>query len=197
MSFKFRRDGAIFLTEVKDGTLYIHVGSNVVGIPFKFLKEDYPLDSTEYPMCNVMCYLDNGNTKTVMRFDGTVTKYNSDGIVIGFSKFNLDDIYQYTSHWAIGSLAHYKEEDRISHYTACTIYSVNNATVREFILECIGDPVPLIVNPEKNVKFCEEIMKGTKHFPILKNLGPHLYADNEGMYTVHATYYELSKSIMI
>lgn len=33
MSFKFRRDGAVFPTEVKNGELMIHVGSQIVKVP--------------------------------------------------------------------------------------------------------------------------------------------------------------------
>jgi hypothetical protein len=93
MSLKFRRDGAVFPTEVRSGELIIHMGTLKVNIPFKFLKEDFGYDNTEFSLSNIMCYLRNDKHTIIMRFDGTVTLFNEDNVVVGFTKFDLNDIY--------------------------------------------------------------------------------------------------------
>ena len=82
MSFKFRRDGAVFPTEVTNGCLVIKLGSTDVSVPFPFLKRDFKYDNTEFPMSNIMVYLKDDEGTIIMRFDGTATIYNKDNTVI-------------------------------------------------------------------------------------------------------------------
>lgn len=181
MSFKFRRDGALFPTEVKNGELIIHVGSHLVKESFKFLTDEFELDNTEFPMCNVMCFLRNDNCYVVMRFDGTVTKFNKNMEVTGFSKFDKELIYQHTVMAHVGIVGH-GHSDFITEHTQCTIYSVVDSG--EYILECVGDPEPIEFKSQDNPLFVQDILKGSRYFPRLVKVATNLYKDDEDKYTV-------------
>lgn len=181
MSFKFRRDGAVFPTEVKNGELIIHVGSQIVKVPFKFLVEDFEYDNTEFPMCNVMCYLKNSTGIVVMRFDGTVTKFDSDMNVIGFSKFDKESIYSKTVYIPVGIVGHGNVVE-IKQHTLCTIYSVPDADT--YVLECVGDPEPIEFKPADNPMFVEDILKGNRYYPRLIKESTNSYKEDEGRYSI-------------
>lgn len=181
MSFKFRRDGAVFPTEVKNGELMIHVGSQIVKVPFKFLVEDFEYDNTEFPMCNVMCYLKNSSGIVVMRFDGTVTKFDSDMNVIGFSKFDKEFIYSKTVYIPVGIVGHGNAVE-IKQHTLCTIYSVPDADT--YVLECVGDPEPIEFKPSDNPMFVEDILKGNRYYPRLIKESTNFYKEDDGRYSI-------------
>jgi hypothetical protein len=174
----------MFPTEVKNGELIIHVGSNLVKVPFKFLTEDFGYDNTEFPMCNVMCYLRNENGMVIMRFDGTVTKFDNDMRVTGFSHFDKEDIYQHTQYLPIGTVGHFSTKG-ISQHTLCTIYSVPDSNT--YVLECLGDPEPIEFTPEENPKFADDLSKGTRYFPRLIKKETNVYSNDKGEYTVVGT----------
>lgn len=184
MSLKFRRDGAVFPTEVKDGTLYVRLG--FIDLPFKFpfLNKDYPYDSTDFPMSNIMVYLKNSDETIIMRFDGTVTKYNKDNIVIGFTKFNVDDLYQYTNVLKYGIVAHMKN-GKTDYQSKCNIYLINDCEY--IILECIGDQEPIVLDPKQNPIFMEELVRGNRYFPRLVNVQSNVYADDGRRYVLVGT----------
>lgn len=188
MSIKLRRDGATFPTEVKDGSLIIHLGDYRISIDFKFLKEDFEYDNTEFPMCNVMCYLNNGNHIIIMRFDGTVTIYTQDYTVIGFTKFDKQLIYNNTTYLPVGTVLHLNKVGEVVGHTLSTIYSIKNIDDSKeqcLILECIGDPEPIVFYAKDNPKFCDEILHGTRHFPRLIKRSVNLYADDSNSYIVN------------
>jgi hypothetical protein len=181
MSFKFRRDGAVFPTEVKNGGLIIHMGSNKVKVRFKFLKEDYEYDNTDYSMCNIMCYLKNETGTTIMRFDGTVTRFDADMNVIGFTKFSKDDIYSKIQHLPVGLVVNY-EYTKIKDQMSCTVYTVPDSNV--YILECAMDPEPIEFNPVDNPLFVDDIAKGNRYSPRLVKEAPNVYIEENGKYRI-------------
>lgn len=186
MSFKFRRDGAVFPTEVSNGELIIHAGADV-RVKFKFLTDDFMYDNTDFPMCNVMCYLRNENMTIIMRFDETVTKFDNNMNVVGFSHFKKQDIYSHTIYLPIGCVEHYSNkvnyEDVITSHTPCSIYSVKGSSI--YCLECIGDPEPIVFTAEDNTTFMEDIARGTRMYPRLVRADNNLYQDGDMRYIVH------------
>ena len=184
MSFKFRRDGAVFPTEVKDGELIIHIGSGLIREKFKFLKEDYELDNTEFPMCNVMVFLKNENGYLIMRFDGTVTVFNNDMEVIGFTKFDKDVLYSHTSILFTGIVGHERDK-KIVRNTWYYIYFLHDSDV--YILECIGDAEPFQFIPNENALFIKDVLEGSVYTPILKKVGNNSYGEVTGKYIVIGT----------
>lgn len=181
MSFKFRRDGAMFPTRVKNGELIIYVGSTLLSIPFKFLSEEFEYDNTEFSMCNVMCLLRNNECSIVMRFDGTVTKFDKNMEVIGFSKFDTEEIYKNTSYFPIGIVGSMKYGN-ITEHSKCNIYTINGSNL--YVLECIGDPEPIEFSPAENPLYVKEILNGNRFFPRLVKESTNVYSDDEGKYTI-------------
>lgn len=180
MSIKFRRDGAVFPTSVTDGVLRIHLGNTELKHPLKLLSDEYPYDNTWFEMSNIMCYLDNGETIVVLRFDGTATKLTHDNKVIGFMKFDFKEIYSHLVYLPVGCTFNVVGNDRVA--MPCSIYSIPEESV--FALECIGDPEPIIFEPNENPKFCDEIVHGTRYYPSLVNAGTNKYVEDSGKYEV-------------
>ena len=183
MSLKFRRDGAVFPTEVKDGNLIIHFNESSISIPFKFLKEDFDFDNRNFPMSNVMAYLENSEHILVMRFDGTVTIMNKDLTVVGFNKFDRKIIYDRMLYLPVGTVLVWG--DNIRRLLNCYVYKAKETGT--WILTCSEDPEPIVFIPEENPLFCEDIIKGIRIRPGLIKIGKNEYADDEGKYTVIGT----------
>lgn len=183
MSLKFRRDGAVFPTEVKDGKLIIHFNESSISIPFKFLKEDFDFDNRDFPMSNVMAYLENAEHILVMRFDGTVTIMNKDLTVVGFNKFDRKIIYDRMLYLPVGTVLVWG--DNIKRLLNCYVYKAKETGT--WILTCSEDPEPIVFIPEENPLFCEDIIKGIRIRPGLIKTGKNEYADDEGKYTVIGT----------
>lgn len=180
MSIKFRADGAVFPTTVRDGNLIIHMGDVEVATPFKFLTEDFMYDNIDFPMCNVMCFLKNANRSIVMRFDGTVTSFDKDMTVTGFCKFDKEDIYSKIQHIPVGIVGHGKS--KIDTHTKCTIYPIPDTKL--FILECVGDPEPIIFSPDDNPLFVKDILSGNRYYPRLVKDSTNLYREDDGRYYI-------------
>lgn len=197
MSIKFRMDGAVFPTEVRSGSLFIKVGNNTIPIQFPFLKEDYAYDNTEFPMSNIMCYLKNDTSITIMRFDGTVTRYNNSGEVIGFSKFNVEDVTSRIVYYPVGTVLHLNTVGAVDRHTECSIYIAKGSDGTECILECVGDPEPIVFNTDNNKAFVEEFLKGTRYFPRLVKKGDNTYADDSGNYVVDGEPIKITASVFI
>ena len=193
MSIKFRRDGSVFPTEVTNGVLRIFMGATVIEHPLKLLTEDYPYDNTWFEMSNIMCYLNNGDTIIVLRFDGTATKLTQDYKVIGFMKFDYKDIYQHLVYLPVGCTIDTIGTDRIT--LQCSIYNVINQS--SYVLECIGDPEPIAFNPMDNPKFSDEIVHGTRYFPSLVKVGENHYVEDSGKYEVIGKPLKITSAITI
>ena len=194
MSLKFRRDGAVFPTEVIDGNLIVKMGTIDLKFPFPFLKRNFSYDCTNFPMSNILCYLKDDEGTIIMRFDGTVTVYDNDDVVIGFTKFNVDDIYQYTSVIPHGAVSH-MSGDRITHQTKCFIYVIKDRD--ELFLEVINDSEPIMFTMKDNVLFLQEVLKGNRYFPRLLNYGANQYGDDDGKYIIVGTPIKNTGYVMI
>lgn len=179
MSIKFRRDGAVFPTEVKDGTLLVHVGNYCVTYDFPFIKGDYPYNNIYFPISNIMAYLENSEYIIVMRFDGTVTKYLKDGTVIGFTKFNKDDIYEKTVYFPFGIVSRVKN-GRIDKNYYTSYYMVPGGD--EIIFEETGQREAIILKAKDNPKLIEELQEGYRLKPRLFFEGPYSYRDDNSQY---------------
>jgi len=183
MSIKFRHDGAVFPTEVKDGNLIIHMGDNKVEISFKFLKRDFNYDATYFPTCNIMCYLADNEGYIIMRFDGSVTIFNKDNIVTGFTSFNIQDIYDKTIYLPIGAVKQGK--DITKYHRLCTLYGTKDGS--NLCLECIGDPEPIFITLDENPLYVRDIAKGNRYFPRLKKIATNVYGDVDDDYIIHGS----------
>lgn len=193
MSIKFRRDGAVFPTEVTNGTLKIFMGTTAIEHPLKLLSEDYPYDNTWFEMSNIMCYLNNGDTIIILRFDGTATKLTQDYKVVGFAKFDFKDIYKHLVYMPVGCVIHTETGERVA--TPCSIYSgVDNSS---YVLECIGDPEPIVFEPNRNPVFCDEIVHGTRYYPSLVKIGDNRYEEDSGKYEVIGAPLKLTNAVSI
>lgn len=196
MSIKFRRDGAVFPTEVKNGELIIYMGPLTIRNKFKFLVDDFEYDNTDFPMSNIMCYLRNDDVTVIMRYDGTVTKFNNDMVVIGFSKFDKAEIYKHTLYFpvgCVGTLGVKWERKGITNHNKCTIYTIPDSGV--YFLECIGDPEAIVWYPKDNPDFTADVMKGTRLFPRLIKTATNMYEDDTGRYTVIGTPIKITGSV--
>lgn len=180
MSIKMQCDGVTFPTSAKDGNLIIHFGDANISIPFKFITEDYKYDNTEFPMSNIMCYLKNETSTVIMRFDGTVTKFNKNDEVIGFSKFDASVIYSNFSFLPVGAAI--VDSNKPNKSTRTAIYIEEGTST--YILECAGDPEPIIFKPSENQMFVDELARGTYFFPRIRRVGPNSYVDDEYKYEV-------------
>lgn len=191
MSIKFRRDGSVFPTEVRDGKLIIHFNEKSIGIPFKFLKEDFDFDNRDFPLSNVMVYLENKEHILVMRFDGTVTIMNKDLTVVGFNKFDRKVIYDRMIYLPVGTVIVWNE--RIRRLLNCYVYKVKE--IGTWVLTCSEDPEPIVFKPEENPLFCDDIIKGIRIRPGLVKIGKNEYADDEGKYVVIGNPIKITGSI--
>lgn len=162
MAFRFSRDGALFPCEARNGELVIHVADDLLRIPVGFIKEDYPLEYSDFSTSNIMCYMENEQYSVVMRFDGTITKYTKEDVVIGFGKFNLQDIYDKMLYLPVGAFR-YPGADRI---LKCSVYRVKEGTQR-WVLTISGNPRLHIFDPALNKQLTFELMQGNRNFPGL------------------------------
>ena len=202
MSIKFRMDGAVFPTKVENGYLVIDVGIGTIQQDFSFLKEEFEWDNSDFPMSNIMCYLRNSNQTIVMRFDGTVTRYDNNGEVIGFSKFNVDDILHHITIIPVGTILHKYSNGDVAFHTECTIYSWDSAILTGdnragCILECVGDPEPIYFWVNENTELVKEIVRGTRYFPRLVKTGTNRYEDDSGKYVVNGHPLKITASVFI
>ena len=103
MPIRLHDQGACLPTRLESGNLIITVGYDEVSVPFKFLTEDYPYDNRYFTKdCNIMLYLENENSKFVMRKDGSITKYTADDIVIAFHEIDPNIFKDYISVLELG-----------------------------------------------------------------------------------------------
>lgn len=180
MSIKFRKDGATFPTSVKDGVLTIHMGNAKINIDVPFIKRDCAYENNCFPVSNVMCFLDGGDEKYVLRFDGTVTKFTADLCVIGFLKIDIKLIYQNIATLPYGCVK--IGEDRDSMVQPCTVYIVKGTECT--VLECMSDPEPICFKASENQGFISELVKGTRYFPVIVSTGPNSYSEDKGSYDI-------------
>lgn len=192
MAFKFSRKGAPFPVEAKNGELLIHIGDDILRMPYGFIKEDYPLEYSWYTASNIMCYLNNGNTILVMRFDGSVTKYTQDLTVIGFSSFKVDDIYDKVTYLPIGSFI----EGPKSPLEPCAIYRLKESDGR-YTLTILGRPALYKFWPQDNPKYISDIMQGVRQFPGLTFDVNGKLCDDRYQYLIKAEIVTPSTSINI
>lgn len=181
MSIKFKPDGAVFPTKVKDGKLIIVMGSNELAIPFPFLKDFGDYDNTNFPMSTIMAFLPCETCTVVMRFDGTVTTYLNGDTIYGFTRFNLQDILGEISILEYGSVV--ERRSRIEKLIPCTVYGIRDS--EEFYFECIDDPEPIAFNCHDNLQFIKDLQKGARTLPKLEKVGDNLYQQLNGEYIIN------------
>lgn len=162
MAFRFSRDGASFPCEARNGELIIQVADDFLRIPIGFIKEDYPVDYTDFSTSNIMCYLENDMYSLVMRFDGTITKYTKDDVVIGFCKFDIEQIYSKMIYLPVGAFT-YPGEERL---LKCSVYHMKEGSQR-WVLTISGNRKLHIFDPAENQQLTFEILQGNRNFPGL------------------------------
>lgn len=192
MAFKFARTGASFPVEAKNGELLIHLGDDILRMPYGFIKEDYPLEYSDYSSSNIMCYLNNGDTILVMRFDGTVTKYTQDYVVIGFAPFKVQDIYDKVTYLPFGSFTY---EDGTA-LEKCSIYRLKGSENR-FVLTISTRPEMYLFKAEDNPRYVADIAQGMRMFPGLAIDCTGKLCDDKYEYYINAEVRNPIKSINI
>lgn len=181
MSIKFRRDGAVFPTEVTNGVLRIHVGNTAIEQPLKIMDGlEFSYDNTWFDMSDIMGYFNNGEFIVVIRFNGTATKLTQDYKVVGFCKFDTKDILSHLVYLPVGCVIDISTGDRVA--LPCSIYSIVDKDA--YVLECTNDPEPIAFVPDQNPKFCDEIVHGTRYFPSLIKVDVNQYEEDSGKYSV-------------
>ena len=183
MAIKFRKDGPTYPTEVKDGKLIVHLGTGSFAEEFPFLLTDHQTSNVSFPMSNIMVYLQNDVEIIIMRFDGTVTKFNLDREIVGFSKFDKDKLYKHIITLPVGCVFSGVSGDRQAHQ--CCVRILKDTEVSTF--ECMNDPEPLQFEATANPKFCDELVRGNKIFPALIKTGDNQYSEDKGAYDLVAT----------
>lgn len=180
MSIKFRKDCPVYPTSAKDEILTIHFGTGIMEMPFPFSDEEFPMSCEYFAPSGIMCYLNNGNTKVVMRFDGSVTKFNKDNVVIGMGKFDRQNIYSKLVTLPVGCVFTGTQGNRQAH--DCYIRILKDSDICMF--ECTNDPSPIQFDATANPQFCSEVARGTRIFPALIKLDEHRYADEQLAYEI-------------
>lgn len=183
MSIKFRKDGPTYPTSVEPGRLIVYMGTGSFTVELGFLTTVHDKSNLFFPMCEVMAYLENSEEIVVMRFNGTVTRYNRNYEVIGFSKFDVYSIYKNIITLPVGCVFSGVSGDRQAH--SCSVRMLKDTEVCTF--ECSNDPEPIQFIAAENPQFCEELVKGTRIFPALIKSGPNEYSDERGVYVIKST----------
>lgn len=166
MAIKLHPDGCTFPTKVVNGELIITLGYDEVAIPFNFLKEDYPYDDSSFAPSGIMCYLNNGNNTIVMRFDGTVTKYTNNNIVIGFFKFDPKVFADYIVTLSNGCYLHTVNINRPM-ISPCTIWVDFPRQSKNMVLEFLLHYVYVKLHMEDNKLFVEDVSMNLRMTPFL------------------------------
>lgn len=182
MSFKFCPEGACVPTEVKNGNLILWFDDKSMSMPFGFLKDDFEFNNIGFQMSNIMCYLKREDKVVVMRFDGTVTTYNKDMTVIGFSTFDPSNMFSEISRMQIGSVAYGKFMSRLD---KCNIYMLPDGDTMMF--ERCGDIEPIVFSAEKNPKYVSDLAKGTHISPRLIKHDENEYYHDREQYMIEGT----------
>lgn len=122
MSLKFCEAGEFQVpTRGEPGKLIIDFQEEVeISIPF--IKEVYPVSNKIIPIGNIMFYLENDSSIIIGRVDGSLTKYNKDWTVIGFSSFDpmvIRDKFQFAKNGRL--VRNVNDSDQMELYTCYTI----------------------------------------------------------------------------
>lgn len=182
MSIKFKPDGAIYPTMIRDDVLTVDMGDGSFDVKLPFHVPSYDYDSTVFPMSDIMGYFDNGQEILVIRFSGTATRFSKDLEVLGFVKFDTQSILSNIVTLNVGAVF-----DGQANTSNCQSYPCSIRIPKShnfFTFECSNDPEPLVIKPENNEKFMEEIMKGNRISPALVKTGANQYEESRGAYQV-------------
>lgn len=178
MAIKFQRDGATFPTSAREGVLTIYMGDANLTVEIPFLTGVYEYDNSYFPMSNIMCYLFNDTETVILRFDGTATRYNKDGDVIGFVKFDVNTVYKGLTKLPVGVEWIGGRDNRQAY--RCCVYIVNGTECTVF--ESTRHEEAICFKVKENSLFVDELMRGTRYFPALICDGDNHYVEDTGRY---------------
>lgn len=183
MSIKLRRDGPTYPTSVSSGVLTVYMGLGSFDVKLPFPTTDHGYCNKYFPVSNIMCYLENDEEIIVIRFDGTVTKFNHDYEVTGFTKMDVRLFYTDIVTLPVGCVVETNGPYRKLH--SCSIRILRNEDICTF--ECTNDPEPLSFRVVDNPEFAAELAKGTQFFPSLIRVEKNVYHEDIGKYALKST----------
>lgn len=162
MGCKLTALGQCFPSEVAGGILRVHIGDYIIEKPVPFIKEDYPLDNISYVNRNILAYMDNGQFVSVIRKDGTFTKYTKDMFVCGFAKIGeftvCDDVQIMRRCAVVGS------EDNLLYEVWIYLFAESG----KLIFDPVNRPGYFVMNVDENVKFIRDLYSATYFYPIFR-----------------------------
>lgn len=182
MSIKFIKDGPTYPTSAGDGQFTVYMGTGQFTVECGLFKSRHEISNLSFPMCSIMAYFENDEEIIVMRFDGTVSKYNKEKELVGFSKFDIGLINQHIITLPVGCVFSGVQGDRQAH--SCYVRMLKDADICTF--ECVNDPEPIQFRPEDNPHFCDELVRGNRIFPALIRLDKNKYADERQAYVINS-----------
>lgn len=91
MSARLQHGSHTFPTSGENGLIKIHLGSHEVTFEIPY-KEDFEYDCETSIHPDIMCYLENSEHIIVIRFDGSLTRYNKARVPIGNIKIDISQI---------------------------------------------------------------------------------------------------------
>lgn len=164
MSAKVALNSHVFPTSAKDGILYIHVGYNYIEIPIPYNYE-FPYDNKHDIHGDIMCYLSNKDYKLIIRFNGSVTLYTSENVVIGMKNIEIPNFESLLNIWSLGAVMHEIGQD--APLDGCTLYSLINGDHLEIVMAYEGLSGFVIIPKEGNAEFYKDLLYQLPFYPTL------------------------------
>lgn len=162
MGCKLASMGQCFPTEVINGVLKMYIGDHVIEKPVPFIKENYPLDNTAYVNKNILAYLVNDEFISVIRYDGTFTKYTKDMVVCGFAKvgkFSACDDVQIMRRCAVVD-----SQDDLLYQVWIYLFAESG----KVIFDPENRPGYFVMDVGYNTKFIRDLYNATYFYPIFR-----------------------------
>lgn len=162
MGCKIVSKGQSFPAEVHNRILTVHIGNSTIQKEVPFIRDEYPLDDISYSNERIAMYLNNGKYISVVRWDGTFTKYLADGTVCGFANIGEFDV-----------------RGDIQIMRRCAVVDSENDLLYEVWIYLIADDNTIIFDPanragyfvmdiQKNTQFIKDLYKATYFAPVFR-----------------------------
>lgn len=179
MSMKFWFAGPTYPTEVRNGMLRIFICNKVLEVALPWFKHDYPYQNLYYKPSTVLAYLASDTDTIILRFDGSMTKYNTNNEVVAFNRFDPKLILSLTRYLPIGCMYH--DFDLQHNSFECRYRYIENEEI--WSLESNIGIEAFQFDLNKNPELIEDMKHGTKFYPALVS------DENGAVYDTNGKYY--------
>lgn len=184
MSIKLIASGGVFPTYVADGKLHIKFCDNDISYTIPLLNTigNCAEDITYFPISNIMFIVKNDSSAIVGRFDGTITRYDSEGIVTGFNTFNADEILNTFNVKRAGNVQYkVRLRHKVANMFIARMYKIPGSNDK-FAVDSVDDP---------RIRVCEAIYNKQYIYDVETSFGikPILISENGLLYCAEGDYF--------